>query len=183
MDLQLKGKRALCIASTAVIGLSMPTTLAREGARVILNGRAQASVDEVVAKVRSTTGGDVQGFAGDLSKAAIANDLARQHPGVEVLVNNLGIFEPKTFEEISDEDWIRFFDVNVVSGVRLARLYLPAMKRSNWGRIIFISSESAVQSPPEMIHYGTTKTAQLAVSRGLAELPAGTAIQVYCVLP
>jgi NAD(P)-dependent dehydrogenase (short-subunit alcohol dehydrogenase family) len=182
MDLQLKGKLALVSGSTAGIGLAIATTLAREGARVILNGRAQASVDEVVAKVRSTTGGDVQGFAGDLSKAAIANDLARQHPGVEVLVNNLGIFEPKTFEEISDEDWIRFFDVNVVSGVRLARLYLPAMKRSNWGRIIFISSESAVQSPPEMIHYGTTKTAQLAVSRGLAEAVAGTGITVNAFL-
>src|SRR5580658_2043940 len=182
MDLQLKGKLALVSGSTAGIGLAIATTPAREGARVSLNGRAQASVDEVVAKVRSTTGGDVQGFAGDLSKAAIANDLARQHPGVEVLVNNLGIFEPKTFEEISDEDWIRFFDVNVVSGVLLARLYLPAMKRSNWGRIIFISSESAVQSPPEMIHYGTTKTAQLAVSRGMAEAVAGTGITVNAFL-
>jgi NAD(P)-dependent dehydrogenase (short-subunit alcohol dehydrogenase family) len=182
MDLQLKGKLALVSGSTAGIGLAIATTFAREGARVIVNGRAQASVDKVVAKLRSSTGGDVQGFAGDLSKAGVAEDLARQHPGVEILVNNLGIFEPKAFEEISDDDWIRFFDVNVVSGMRLARLYLPAMKRANWGRIIFISSESAVQSPPEMIHYGTTKTAQLAVSRGLAEAVAGSGITVNAFL-
>jgi NAD(P)-dependent dehydrogenase (short-subunit alcohol dehydrogenase family) len=182
MDLQLKDKLALVSGSTAGIGLAIATTLAREGARVIVNGRSQASVDEVVAKLRSTTGADAQGFAGDLSKAAVAEDLAQRHPGVEILVNNLGIFEPKAFEEISDDDWIRFFDVNVLSGVRLTRLYLPAMKRANWGRIIFISSESAVQSPPEMIHYGTTKTAQLAVSRGLAETVAGTGITVNAVL-
>jgi NAD(P)-dependent dehydrogenase (short-subunit alcohol dehydrogenase family) len=182
MDLQLKGKLALVSGSTAGIGLAIATALAREGARVIVNGRAQASVDDVVAKLRSTTGGDAQGFAGDLSKAAVAQDLARRHPGVEILVNNLGIFEPKTFAEISDDDWIRFFDVNVLSGIRLARLYLPAMRRANWGRIIFISSESAVQSPPEMIHYGTTKTAQLAVSRGLAETVAGSGITVNAIL-
>jgi len=128
-------------------------------------------------------GGDVQGFAGDLGTAASAEDVARAHPGVEILINNLGIFEPKPFEEISDADWLRFFEVNVLSGVRLARLYLPAMKRANWGRIIFISSESAVQIPPEMIHYGMTKTAQIAVSRGLAEAVAGTGITVNSVLP
>jgi NAD(P)-dependent dehydrogenase (short-subunit alcohol dehydrogenase family) len=109
--------------------------------------------------------------------------VARQFPGVEILVNNLGIFEPKAFEDIPDADWVRFFEVNVLSGVRLARLYLPRMKQANWGRIIFISSESAVQIPGEMIHYGMTKTAQLAVSRGLAETVAGTGITVNCVLP
>jgi NAD(P)-dependent dehydrogenase (short-subunit alcohol dehydrogenase family) len=117
-----------------------------------------------VTRLQSTTGASVQGFAGDLGKAATAEELARKYPGVEILVNSLGIFEPKPFEEIPDSDWMRFFEVNVLSGVRLARLYLPAMKRANWGRIIFISSESAVQIPAEMIHYGTTKTAQLAVS-------------------
>jgi NAD(P)-dependent dehydrogenase (short-subunit alcohol dehydrogenase family) len=183
MDLQLKGKLALVSASTAGIGLAIATTLAREGARVIINGRARESVDEVVTRLQSTTGAAIQGFAGDLGQAAAAEELARRHPGVEILINNLGIFEPKPFEEISDADWVRFFEVNVLSGVRLARLFLPAMKRANWGRIIFISSESAVHIPPEMIHYGTTKTAQLAVSRGLAEAVAGSGITVNCILP
>jgi NAD(P)-dependent dehydrogenase (short-subunit alcohol dehydrogenase family) len=182
MDLKLKGKRALVSGSTAGIGLAIAATLAGEGARVIVNGRAQSSVDAIVKELRSS-GGDVDGFAGDLSKAASAGELARQYPEVDILVNNLGIFEPKPFEEIPDEDWARFFDVNVLSGIRLARLFLPAMKRANWGRIIFISSESAVQIPAEMIHYGMTKTAQLAVSRGLAEAVAGTGITVNCVLP
>ena len=183
MDLELKGKLALVSGSTAGIGLAIATTFAREGARVIVNGRSQASVDEVVTKLQSAAGGSVQGFAGDLSQAASAEEIARQHPGVEILVNNLGIFEPKPFEEIPDSDWVRFFEVNVLSGVRLARLFLSAMKRANWGRIIFISSESAVQIPPEMIHYGMTKTAQLAVSRGLAEAVAGTGITVNSILP
>jgi NAD(P)-dependent dehydrogenase (short-subunit alcohol dehydrogenase family) len=182
MDLQLKGKLALVSASTAGIGLAIATALAREGARTIINGRSQASVDEVVKRLQSS-GASVQGFAGDLGKAATADELGRKHPGVEILINNLGIFEPKPFEEISDSDWMRFFEVNVLSGVRLARLYLPAMKRANWGRIIFISSESAVQIPAEMIHYGTTKTAQLGVSRGLAEAVAGTGITVNSILP
>ena len=163
MDLHLKGKLALVTGSTAGIGHAIATALAREGARVIVNGRSRASVDEAVTGLKSTTGGDVQGFAGDLGTAAAAEAVARQYPGVEILVNNLGIFEPKPFEEIPDADWLRFFEVNVLSGVRLARLVLPAMKRANWGRIIFIASESAVQIPAEMIHYGTTKTAQLAV--------------------
>jgi NAD(P)-dependent dehydrogenase (short-subunit alcohol dehydrogenase family) len=183
VDLELKGKTALISGSTAGIGRAIATALAREGAGTIVNGRSQAAVDAAVGEIRSTTGGDVLGFAGDLSQASTAEALARRHPGVEILVNNLGIFEPKPFEDIPDEDWRRFFDVNVLSGVRLARLYLPAMKRANWGRIIFISSESAVQIPAEMIHYGMTKTAQLAVSRGLAEALAGTGITVNCVLP
>jgi NAD(P)-dependent dehydrogenase (short-subunit alcohol dehydrogenase family) len=183
MDLELKGKTALISGSTAGIGRAIATTLAHEGARAIVNGRSQPAVDAAVEEIRSTTGGDVLGFAGDLSQASTAEALAQRHPGVEILVNNLGIFEPKPFEDIPDEDWSRFFDVNVLSGVRLARLYLPAMKRANWGRIIFISSESAVQIPAEMIHYGMTKTAQLAVSRGLAEALAGTGITVNCVLP
>ena len=183
MDLQLKGKTALISGSTAGIGRAIATTLAREGARTIVNGRSQSAVDATVGDLRSATGGDVVGFAGDLGQASAAEELARRHPGVEILVNNLGIFEPKPFELISDADWLRFFEVNVLSGVRLARLYLPAMKRLNWGRIIFISSESAVQIPSEMIHYGVTKTAQLAVSRGLAEAVAGTGITVNCVLP
>ncbi|WP_028231657.1 SDR family NAD(P)-dependent oxidoreductase [Paraburkholderia mimosarum] len=183
MDLNLKGKLALVSASTAGIGLAIASTLAREGARVIVNGRSQPSVDDVVAQLKADTGGDVYGFAGDLSSAATAEALARRYPNVEILVNNLGIFEPKPFEAIPDADWQRFFDVNVLSGVRLARLFLPAMRQANWGRIIFISSESGVQIPAEMIHYGMTKTAQLAVSRGLAEAVAGTGITVNSVLP
>lgn len=183
MDLQLKGKLALVSGSTAGIGRAIATALAAEGARVIVNGRAQASVDAAVAEIALHTGGDVLGFAGDLSTEAAAIELTRRYPGIEILVNNLGIFEPKAFEDIPDADWTRFFEVNVLSGVRLARLCLPAMRQANWGRIIFISSESAVQIPAEMIHYGMTKTAQLAVSRGLAEAVAGTGITVNSVLP
>jgi len=183
MDLQLRGRLALVSGSTAGIGFAIAQALAAEGARVIVNGRTQAAVDAAVAKIKPGAGGAVLGFAGDLAAADVADRLVQAHPSVEVLVNNLGIFEPKAFEDIPDEDWRRFFDVNVLSGVRLARCYLPAMKRANWGRIIFISSESAVQIPAEMIHYGMTKTAQLAVSRGLAESLAGTGITVNSVLP
>ena len=183
MDLQLKGKLALVSGSTAGIGAAIAEALAREGARVIVNGRTQEAVDATVMRIREATGGEVQGFAGDLITAAAAEALAARFPAVEILVNNLGIFEPKAFEQISDADWVRFFEANVLSGARLARLYLPAMKRANWGRIIFISSESGVQIPAEMIHYGMTKTAQLAVSRGLAESVAGTGITVNSVLP
>jgi NAD(P)-dependent dehydrogenase (short-subunit alcohol dehydrogenase family) len=183
MDLKLTGRLALVSGSTAGIGFAIAASLAREGARVIVNGRKQNAVDTAIASIKSSTGKDALGFAGDLSKADVADQLVRQHPDVEILVNNLGIFEPKPFEQIDDADWQRFFDVNVLSGVRLARLYLPSMQRKDWGRIIFISSESAVQIPSEMIHYGMTKTAQLAVSRGLAESLAGTNITVNSVLP
>jgi NAD(P)-dependent dehydrogenase (short-subunit alcohol dehydrogenase family) len=183
MDLHLSGKLALITGSTAGIGLAIAGTLAQEGARVIVNCRSRSSVDDALKRLRSTMDGDVLGFAGDLGTAASAQEVARVHPGVEILVNNLGIYEPKPFEEITDADWLRVFEINVLSGIRLARLYLPAMTRANWGRIIFISSESAVQIPAEMIHYGTTKTAQIAVSRGLAEAVAGTGITVNSVLP
>ena len=183
MDLQLAGKRALVTGSTAGIGHAIARALAAEGARVVVNGRTDAAVDAVVAELRKDTGADVAGFAGDLIAAAEAERLAVTYPDIEILVNNLGIFEPTPFEEIPDVDWVRFFEANVLSGIRLARLYLPSMRRRNWGRIIFISSESAVQIPVEMIHYGMTKTAQLAVSRGLAEAVAGTGITVNCVLP
>jgi len=183
MDLQLKGKRALVSGSTAGIGLAIATTLAQEGARVIINGRTQDAVDKAIKKLKTETGGSIEGFAGDLSKAAAAEELARRYPDVEILVNNLGIFEPKAFEDIPDSDWLRFFEVNVLSGVRLSRLFLPAMKKANWGRIIFIASESAIQIPTEMIHYGMTKTAQIAVARGLAETVAGTGITVNSILP
>ena len=183
MDLGLTGKLALVTGSTAGIGFAICEALAREGARVIVNGRSKESVDAAVARLNALAPGGGVGFAGDMTSAAAAADLVRQFPSVEILVNNLGIFEPETFEEITDDEWKRFFEVNVLSGIRLARLYLPSMKQRNWGRIIFISSESGVQIPSEMIHYGVTKTAQLAVSRGLAEYVAGTGITVNCVLP
>ncbi len=184
MDLKLTDKLALVTGSTKGIGLAIVTALAREGARVIVNGRTEQSVAtaraEVLAQVPKAA---LEGFAGDLATAPAAETLAQRYPAVDILVNNLGIYEPKPFEEISDDDWRRFFDVNVLSGVRLSRTYLPGMKKRNWGRIVFISSESGVQIPAEMIHYGMTKTAQLAVSRGLAELCAGTAVTVNAILP
>ncbi|MEO6972752.1 MAG: SDR family oxidoreductase [Rhodoferax sp.] len=183
MDLKLTNKLALVSGSTAGIGYAIAAALASEGAHVIVNGRTQASVDGAVSKIKAGTGATVHGFAGDLGTAAAAEELVRRHPDIEILVNSLGIFEATPFEKIPDADWVRFFEVNVLSGVRLARLCLPAMRRANWGRIIFISSESAVQIPVEMIHYGMTKTAQLAVSRGLAESLAGTAITVNSILP
>ncbi|HEY4137391.1 MAG TPA: SDR family NAD(P)-dependent oxidoreductase [Casimicrobiaceae bacterium] len=183
MDLGLEGKCALVTGSTAGIGFAIAKALAHEGARVIVNGRTSTGVDRALTMLNAKVKLEVIGFAGDLSKADVAEDVVRRHPDIEILVNNLGIFEPTPFEQIGDDDWRRFFDVNVLSGVRLARLVLPAMKEHNWGRIIFISSESALQIPAEMIHYGMTKTAQLAVSRGLAESLAGTGITVNCVLP
>lgn len=183
MHLGLEGKLALVTGSTAGIGYAIATSLAREGAEVIVTGRSQASVDEAVARIKATAGARVHGYAGDLGTAAAAEELTRRHPDVEILVNNLGIFEPTPFEQIQDADWQRFFDVNVLSGVRLARFYLSGMKHRNWGRIIFISSESGIQIPPEMIHYGVTKAAQIAVARGLAESLAGTGITVNSILP
>src|ERR1700684_1886887 len=183
MDLQLTKKIALVTGSTAGIGNAIAASLAREGASVIVSGRTAAAVDAAVSAMKAETRGDVTGFAGDLSVASVAESLFARHPAIDILVNNLGIFEIRPFEEITDADWQRFFDVNVLSGARLARLYLPAMRRRNWGRIIFISSESGYQIPAEMIHYGMTKSAQIAVARGLAETTAGTAITVNSVLP
>jgi len=182
MDLAVNGKVALVSGSTAGIGYAIAAALAREGATVIVNGRSQSTVDAAVAKLKAGAAA-IRGFVGDLSTAAAAEAVARQFPEVSILINNLGIYEAKAFEEISDADWLRLFEVNVLSGVRLARLYLPGMRRRNWGRIIFISSESAIQIPAEMIHYGMTKTAQLAVARGLAETVAGSGITVNSVLP
>jgi NAD(P)-dependent dehydrogenase (short-subunit alcohol dehydrogenase family) len=183
MDLQLSGRLALVTGSTAGIGRAIAEALAREGARVVVNGRSRTAVDEAVRGIAAATNGVVLGFAGDLSSETEANAVAARFPDVEILVNNLGIFEPKAFEDITDADWRRFFDVNVLGGVRLARLYLAGMKRRDWGRIIFISSESGVQIPPEMIHYGMTKAAEIAVARGLAEAVAGTGVTVNSVLP
>lgn len=183
MDLQLNGKLALISGSTAGIGYAIAEALAREGADVILNGRSQKTLEEAMDRLRPQAQGVVLGFAGDLSTAEAASSCSRLHPEVDILINNLGIFEAKSFEEIPDEDWRRFFEVNVLSGVRLCRAYLPRMKANRWGRIIFISSESGIQIPVEMIHYGMTKSAQIAIARGLAEDVAGTGITVNSILP
>jgi NAD(P)-dependent dehydrogenase (short-subunit alcohol dehydrogenase family) len=184
MDLQLTDKLALVSGSTKGIGLAIATGLAREGARVIINGRTEKSVSAALAQIRHTLPqAKLEYFAGDLADATATELLARQFPAVDILVNSLGIFEPKPFDQISDSEWRRFFETNVLSGVRLSRAYLPGMKQKNWGRIVFISSESGIQIPAEMIHYGLTKTAQLALSRGLAETCAGTGVTVNAVLP
>ncbi len=184
MDLKLTDKLALVSGSTKGIGFAIATDLAREGARVIVNGRSEKSVTEAIKELKTIVPvAKLESFAGDLSTVEATEALVKGFPVVDILVNNLGIFEPKPFEQIPDEDWRRFFEVNVLSGVRLSRAYLPGMKKQNWGRIIFISSESALQIPVEMIHYGMTKTAQLAVSRGLAESCAGTAVTVNSILP
>jgi NAD(P)-dependent dehydrogenase (short-subunit alcohol dehydrogenase family) len=178
MDLELKGKTALVTGSTAGIGLAIAAALAKEGAVVIVNGRTQDRVDRAV-----KSSGAAHGIAADLGTEAGARAVIERFPEVDILVNNLGIFEPKPFEEIPDDDWRRFFEVNVLSGVRMSRHYIGPMKRKNWGRIVFISSESALQIPKEMIHYGVTKTAQIALARGLAETTAGTGVTVNSVLP
>ncbi len=184
MDLKISDKLALVSGSSKGIGLAVATGLAREGARVILNGRSAASLTKAQAGILAGhPGARLETFAGDLADPVDVARLVERFPAVDLLVNNLGIFEPKPFELIPDADWQRFFDVNVMSGVRLSRAYLPGMKQKNWGRILFISSESGVQIPSEMIHYGLTKTAQLALSRGLAETCAGTGVTVNAVLP
>ncbi len=184
MDLGLRGKRALVTGSTAGIGLAAARVLAREGARVTINGRTDGRVQAALTDLRQAEpDAEVAGIAADLATAAGCEAVVGALPEVDVLVNNVGIFEPKPFEEIPDSDWIRFFETNVLSGVRLARHYVPGMRARNWGRVVFVSSESALQIPTEMIHYGMTKTAQLAVARGLAETLAGTGVTVNSVLP
>jgi NAD(P)-dependent dehydrogenase (short-subunit alcohol dehydrogenase family) len=184
MDLQLTNKLALVSGSTKGIGLAIAIGLVREGARVIINGRTDKSVAEALVKIRKEVPqAKLESFPGDLTDVQVVGNLVKQFSNVEILVNNLGIFEPKPFEEIPDDDWRRFFEINVLSGVRLSRLFLPGMKQRNWGRIVFISSESGIQIPAEMIHYGMTKTAQLSVSRGIAETCAGTGVTCNAVLP
>jgi NAD(P)-dependent dehydrogenase (short-subunit alcohol dehydrogenase family) len=184
MNLELTDKTALVSGSTKGIGFAIASQLAAEGARVMVNGRSDSSVNSALEQIRKAVPeAKVEGFAGDLATTAATEELRKILPAVDILVNNLGIFEPKPFDEIPDEDWRRFFEVNVLSGVRLSRAYLPGMKERNWGRIVFISSESAINTPGEMIHYGMTKTAQLAVSRGLAQDCGGTGITVNAILP
>ena len=184
MDLQLAGKRALVTGSTAGIGFAIAQGLAKEGTDVIVNGRTTKRVDDALAALKKArVSGRLEGLAADLGTVDGTRTAIERFPEVDILVNNLGIFEAKAFEDIPDADWLRIFEVNILSGVRLSRHYLPIMKRRNWGRIVFISSESAIQIPTEMIHYGMTKTAQIAIARGLAETTAGTNVTVNSVLP
>ncbi|MBW4644020.1 MAG: SDR family oxidoreductase [Goleter apudmare HA4340-LM2] len=184
MDFKLQGKSALVSGSTAGIGLAIAQILAQEGASVIVNGRSEPRVAEAIAKIQqSTPGALVSGVVADAATKAGVEQIFRQVPHVDILINNLGIYEPKPFFDISDEDWLHIFEVNVLSGIRLSRQYLQKMLAQNWGRIIFISSESGMQIPVEMIHYGTTKTAQLAIARGLAEITIGSGVTVNSVLP
>jgi NAD(P)-dependent dehydrogenase (short-subunit alcohol dehydrogenase family) len=184
MKIDLKGKTVLVTGSTSGIGHAIALGLAAAGAEVVVNGRTQAKVDTAVAEIaKAAPGGKVRGVAADVSTAAGCRTLVAALPEVDILINNAGIFEPKGFFDIPDEEWSRFFEVNVMSGVRLSRAYMTGMLKRNWGRIVFISSESALNIPKEMIHYGMTKTAQLAISRGLAEMTRGTAVTVNSVLP
>jgi NAD(P)-dependent dehydrogenase (short-subunit alcohol dehydrogenase family) len=184
VDFGLQGKKAVVSGSTAGIGLAIATALAAEGAKVVVNGRTEARVNAALEKLRQRhKTADLEGVAADLGTASGVDSFVKRVPRADILINNLGIFEPKPFAEIPDADWLRFFEVNVLSGVRLSRHYLPGMLKNNWGRIIFISSESGFQIPAEMVHYGMTKTAQVAVARGLAESVAGTGVTVNSVLP
>jgi NAD(P)-dependent dehydrogenase (short-subunit alcohol dehydrogenase family) len=184
MDFGLQGKRALVTGSTAGIGLAIARALAAEGAHVIVNGRTASRVMQAVEALKQDfPGATAEGVSLDLGTAPGCEALIAQVPEVDILVNNLGIFEPKPFEQIPDEDWMRFFEVNVLSGIRLSRHYMAGMRSRNWGRILFISSESGLQIPTEMIHYGMTKTAQIAVARGLAETLAGTGVTVTACCP
>ena len=183
MDLGLRGKKVVVSGSTAGIGFAIAAALAAEGALVVVNGRTEARVTAALNSIRQRVkNADVRGIAADLGTAPGVAAFLQQAPEADILVNNLGIFEPKPFLEIPDSGWLRFFEVNVLSGVRLSRHYLPGMLKKNWGRLIFISSESAQHIPAEMIHYGMTKTAQVAIARGLAESVAGSGVTVNSVL-
>jgi NAD(P)-dependent dehydrogenase (short-subunit alcohol dehydrogenase family) len=183
MDLQLKGKTALITGSTGGIGYGIAKVLLNEGAQVIINGRTQGTVDRAIASLKQATGKAPLGFAGDMSKADDIARLVKAYPNVDILINNVARFAPHEFTQSTDQDWYETFDLNVMSGVRLSRAYLPAMKQRNWGRIIFISSESALQIPVESVAYGMSKAAEIAVARGIAEGCAKTGVTVNSILP
>ena len=184
MKIELNGKKALVTGSSGGIGLAIAAGLAEAGAEVVLHGRSAAKLAQAAASLaKRYPAAQVSTIEADLATADGAASISAAHPDVDILVNNAGYFAPKSFTEITDDDWQTMLDTNVMSGVRLSRYYLPRMLVAGWGRIVFISSESAVQIPAEMIHYGVSKTALLGVSRGLAELTAGTGVTVNAVLP
>lgn len=184
MDLELKDKRVFISGSTKGIGFATAKTLANEGAEVIINGRSQDSVNKALEKIKNEiSDAKISGIVCDFSKKKEIDKLIKELGDLDILINNVGVFGPKDFAEIPDEEWFKFYEVNVMSGVRMSRAFLPKMLKQDWGRIIFISSESALNIPAEMIHYGMTKTAQLAISRGLAEMTKGTNVTVNSVLP
>ncbi|MFE9360516.1 SDR family NAD(P)-dependent oxidoreductase [Streptomyces olivaceoviridis] len=186
MHIDLSGRTAIVTGSSQGIGFATALGLARTGARTVITGRDTARLEKALRRISDDVPGAAAvavAVAADLSTSEGAETLLAEVPAADILVNNLGIFEPKAFLDIDDAEWRRYFDVNVLSGIRLSRLYLPAMIERRWGRIVFVSSESALQIPPEMMHYGMTKTAQLAVARGLAEVCAGSAVTVNSVLP
>jgi NAD(P)-dependent dehydrogenase (short-subunit alcohol dehydrogenase family) len=185
MDLKLRGKKAVVTGATGGIGQAIAASLAAEGVQVSITGRTPESVEKALAEVRAASASplEIAGVVADLGTAQGAETLAREVSATDILVNNLGIYESRPFGEIKDEDWLRLFEVNVLSGVRATRAYLPGMLQRNWGRVIFISSESSIMVPSEMIHYGMTKTAQLSISRGLAETTKGTGVTVNSVMP
>ena len=184
MKIDLSGKTALVTGSTAGIGFAIAQGLAQAGAAVIVNGRSQQAVDGAIARIAAAApGAKLRGVAADVGTAAGCAKLLKAEPAADILVNNVGIFGPKDFFEIPDEEWQRFFDINVMSGVRLARAYMTGMERKQWGRVVFLSSESGLNIPADMIHYGFTKTAYLSIARGLAKRMAGTGVTVNAVLP
>lgn len=183
MDLRLKNKKVLITGSTKGIGFAIAKLLLEEDAEVWINGRSESSVEEGIADFSSSLRSRVHGIVADLEHPDQYETIYKELPQLDILINNAGIYYPAPFEDISDEQWLRIFSVNVMSGIRLSRHYLPKMLEQSWGRIIFISSESSINIPTEMIHYGMTKTAQLAISRGLAKLTRGTEVTVNAVLP
>jgi NAD(P)-dependent dehydrogenase (short-subunit alcohol dehydrogenase family) len=184
MKIDLAGKSAVVTGSTAGIGFAIAKGLAQAGASTVINGRTQASLDEALAALKDAVpGAIIRGVAVDLGTAEGCEALVEAAPAADILINNVGVFGPQDFFDIPDREWTRYFEVNVMSGVRLARAYLPGMLERNWGRVVFLSSESAINIPVDMIHYGFTKTANLAISRGLAKRAAGTGVTVNAVLP
>lgn len=184
MRIDLTGKKAIISGSTKGIGLAVAKGLASAGAIVVVNGRGKGTVDAAVAEVKAyAPDADITGFVGDLGTVEDCDALGSAHPVADILVNNLGIYGPQDFFKTPDSQWTRFFEVNVMSGVRLSRFYLPGMEEKGWGRVVFISSESALNIPADMIHYGFTKTALLSIARGLAKRMAGTGVTVNSVLP
>jgi NAD(P)-dependent dehydrogenase (short-subunit alcohol dehydrogenase family) len=183
MDLKLGGKTAVVTGATGGIGLEIARTLSREGATVIILGRSKERLNAAVENIRASDGANVTGLLADAATDAGASALIAAIPQIDILVNNLGIYAPKDVQDISDAEWREIFEVNVMSGIRLSRAYMPGMFERNWGRVIFISSESGLMTPVEMVHYGMTKTSQLAVARGLAITTKGTGVTVNSILP